>query len=160
MRAWTTRSSTDGQPASASSDYQENGVRNFALEPLIFFDGDCGFCDRSIRWVARHDGGRFKFAPLGGRTFLASVPEQIRRRLPDTMVVMTASGQILTKGLAAGYILRTMGGPWRILALVLGCLPLSFVDAGYTCVARNRHRIARINSCEIPSVAQRKRFKS
>jgi predicted DCC family thiol-disulfide oxidoreductase YuxK/protein-S-isoprenylcysteine O-methyltransferase Ste14 len=37
--------------------------------PIIFFDGNCGLCQRSVRTVIQLDAGEtFRFAPLGGKT--------------------------------------------------------------------------------------------
>lgn len=127
------------------------------MKPVIFYDGDCGFCDRSVQWVARHDREQFDFAPLGGPTFMAHVPEAVRRELPDTIVVVTESARALIRGQAARYVLQTMGGPWRALALLIGALPASLVDRGYDWFARHRHRVAP-ELCGIPSPALRKRL--
>ena len=35
----------------------------------VLFDGECGFCDASVRWILRRDRrGRFRFGALQGAT--------------------------------------------------------------------------------------------
>ena len=35
-------------------------------EPVVLFDGGCGLCSRTVRFLLRHDArGRMRFAPLG-----------------------------------------------------------------------------------------------
>jgi len=67
------------------------------MEPLaeiLFYDGHCGLCHRSVQFVVRHDrdGTAFRFAPLQGPTFGAMIPVASRKGLPDTWIMH----QILT----------------------------------------------------------------
>ena len=110
----------------------------------IFYDGDCGVCHWSVRFVARRDpGGRaFRFAPLGGEVFGRSVPPEVRRGLPDTMVVETAGGEILLRSQAVVHVLRRLGRPWPALGLLLAAVPRPIRDLGYDLFARARRRLA------------------
>ena len=62
-----------------------------AQPELLFYDGHCGLCHRSVQFLLRHDpGGRaFRFAPLQGCTFEATIPPAQRAQLPDSMVIRT-----------------------------------------------------------------------
>jgi predicted DCC family thiol-disulfide oxidoreductase YuxK len=126
------------------------------VTPVVFFDGDCAFCTRSVRWVARHDAGRFSFAPLHGETFQQAFDAAAQARLPDSIVVRTETGAVLIKGLAVAYILRSSPWPWRPLGWLLATIPTPLVNIGYDLVAGRRHRIA-AETCEIPTPAFRKR---
>ncbi|MCC6889643.1 MAG: DUF393 domain-containing protein, partial [Hyphomicrobiales bacterium] len=38
--------------------------------PILFFDGECGLCARSVAWCLRQDRRRvLRFAPIQGRTY-------------------------------------------------------------------------------------------
>ena len=126
-------------------------------KPLIFYDGDCGFCDRIVRWVAARDRDAFDFAPLGGATFVRAVAEDVRRSLPDTIVVVTIAEDVLIRSTAARYVLNTLGGIWSALGAALAVVPKPLADAGYNLFARHRHRFAP-EQCELPSPALRKRL--
>ena len=41
------------------------------MEPeILYYDGDCGFCHRTVRFVIALDRGEaFRFAPIDGSTF-------------------------------------------------------------------------------------------
>ena len=41
-------------------------MSTFELEgPIVLFDGECGMCDRLVRWIIRRDrAAQFRFAPL------------------------------------------------------------------------------------------------
>lgn len=127
------------------------------MKPVIYYDGDCGFCDRAVQWVAAHDRGAFEFAPLGGQTFLRAVPDEVRRRLPDTIVVVSDEGEVLIRSGAARYVLTIAGGPWKALSALLAAVPKRVADAGYDLFARHRHRFAP-GQCELPPPAFRKRL--
>jgi len=127
----------------------------------VFYDGDCGFCHKSVRFLAAHDPvGRFRFAPLGGPTFLALVSVHERVGLPDSLVIHTADGRVLVQSEATLHCLRRLGGGWRSLAAVLALVPRALRDAAYAGFARVRHHFfARpTESCPIPGGGLRARF--
>ncbi len=110
----------------------------------IFYDGDCGVCHWSVRFVARRDPGgqAFRFAPLGGETFDRRVPSEVRRDLPDTIVVQTAGGEVLLRSRAVVHILRRLGRPWPALGRLLALVPRPIRDLGYDLFARVRRYLA------------------
>src|SRR3954447_10402285 len=87
----------------------------------IFYDGDCGLCDRGIRFVLNRDlGGKaFRFAPLQGDTFRKSLPSALIPVLPDSMLVQTRDGRLLMKSEAWVHILHRLGGGWRLISSLL-----------------------------------------
>jgi predicted DCC family thiol-disulfide oxidoreductase YuxK len=141
---------------------REPAARNAGREPdLLFYDGGCGLCHRSVRFVAPRDpDGHFRFAPLGGETFIALVPPDARGTLPDSVVVRRRDGALLVRSDAVLHILRRLGGGWRALAAVLSLVPRALRDAGYDWLARNRARwFARPDeACPIVPAHLRARF--
>ncbi len=113
-----------------------------AVETL-FYDGGCGLCHRAVRFLlwADREGRCFRFAPLGGRTFRVVVPEGERARLPDSLVLRTESGQLLTRSAAVLYMLECLGGAWKVLAVLGRLVPRRLADALYDFVARVRYRL-------------------
>lgn len=61
-------------------------------DPVLFYDGACGLCDRSVRWVIKRlrPDSPLKFAPLQGALAARCLPEALRRP-PLTTVVYLAS---------------------------------------------------------------------
>lgn len=119
----------------------------------LFYDGACGLCHRAVTFLLKRDrnGERFRFAPLDGPTFLSKVPPGQRVNLPDSLVLRTSGGALLTRSNACIYVLRRLGGPWKIAAALLAAVPRPLRDAAYNLVARARFavfgRIAR--SCPV-----------
>jgi predicted DCC family thiol-disulfide oxidoreductase YuxK len=131
---------------------------------LLLYDGHCGLCHGAVRFVLARDpsGAAFRFAPLGGATFEAVVPEARRAALPDTVAVLTHDGELLVRSDAAVHILCRLGGPWRWLGIVLSRVPRSIRDAAYDFVARRRTRWFGEpgDSCPVVSPALRARFEA
>lgn len=127
----------------------------------VFYDGDCGYCHRSVHFLANHDRtGAFRYAPLGGPTFLGLVPEDARKDLPDSLVVHTADGRVLVQSAAALHCLRRLGGGFRALAWLASIAPRALLDAGYAAFARNRQRwfAPPQHACPVPPGALRARL--
>lgn len=108
----------------------------------LFYDGHCGLCHGAVRFVLGHDpDGPLSFAPLQGETFATEVPEDVRAALPDSLVLLTAEGSVLTRSTAVIALLRYLGGGWGAWSRILSVLPRPLRDAGYRLVAALRHRL-------------------
>jgi predicted DCC family thiol-disulfide oxidoreductase YuxK len=129
---------------------------------LVFYDGDCGFCHETVRFLIGADvsGARFRFAPLGGETFRARIPAEARAELPDSLVVLGADGRLRLRGDAALHLLRRLGGGYRVVARLLALLPRPLRDAAYDAFARIRHRLfgRPERACPVLAPALRARF--
>lgn len=120
---------------------------------ILFYDGECGLCHRAVRFLLAEDAaGLFRFAPLGGPTFLAHVAPAKRAGLPDSMVLRTADGALLTGAAGALEAGCALGGWWRLGASTLARLPAPLLDAAYAVVARSRRRLFRRPDAACPLV--------
>jgi predicted DCC family thiol-disulfide oxidoreductase YuxK len=132
--------------------------------PLLFYDGECGVCTRSVRLVLRHDrAGPLRFASLRGEHGAA-----LSRRHPelsgvDSMIwVDQPEGgnreRLLLRSDAALEVARYLGGWWRLFG-VLRIMPRRLRDWFYDWFARNRHRFAGgPEACTVPGPEERARF--
>jgi len=129
---------------------------------LVFYDGHCGFCHRTVRFLLHHDrdGSLFRFAPLHGETFAKELPAEEQPKLPDSMVVLTAEGRILVRSEAMLHILRRLPGGWPRLAAGLERLPRGLRDLAYSVFARLRRLLAPRpeNACPLVPLELRGRF--
>jgi predicted DCC family thiol-disulfide oxidoreductase YuxK len=108
----------------------------------LFYDGDCGLCHRAVQFVLANDRQAvFRFAPLDSELFRAAVPEATRAGLPDSMVVVTGTGAVLTRSAAVLHIMRLLGGWWRPLAAAASIVPEAIRDWAYDRVAAVRRRL-------------------
>jgi predicted DCC family thiol-disulfide oxidoreductase YuxK len=137
-------------------------VDSGTLDEVIFYDGSCGLCHGFVRFVLSEDRrGVFKFAPLQSDTFIQRIPEAQRAKLPDSVVVATASGAVLTRSAAVRHVMGRLGGLWRLGAgAVNALLPESAQDALYDAIARVRHKLFKkpSDACPLMPKELRARF--
>jgi predicted DCC family thiol-disulfide oxidoreductase YuxK len=110
---------------------------------VLFFDGSCGLCHRAVRFILAEDRSRmaFRFAPLGGETFAATIPQSDAAKLPDSLVVATTDGRLVFRARAVRRIARKLGGIWRLIAITSSIIPTVVLDFGYNLIARIRYRL-------------------
>ena len=132
--------------------------------PVILYDGVCGLCDRSVRFVLRHDQrGFFRFAALQGH-FAAKALAHHGKDAAQLEAMCVIAGEksrpeeLLCKSDAAIFVLRQLNWPWKA-AVLLKIVPRGLRDRAYDWIARRRYQIfGKLEQCAIPSVAERDRF--
>lgn len=126
---------------------------------IVFYDGDCGFCDTSIRQLMRIDARRqIRYAPLQGQTAAQNLPPDLRdTRDLKTLVFLDSEGRIHTKSTAVIAALAQIGGIWKGCQLAL-ILPASFRDWFYDRVAIRRRSLIAKASCPLPTPDERARM--
>jgi predicted DCC family thiol-disulfide oxidoreductase YuxK len=139
-------------------------ARPAAGTDVLFYDGSCGLCHRAVRFILGEDrsGTAFRFAPLGGETFAATIPQSLAAKLPDSLVVATTDRQFLIRAQAVRSIASKLGGIWRLVAVMSCIIPIAVLDLGYDFIARIRYRLfARPKqACPILPPPLRSRFAS
>ena len=128
--------------------------------PIVLFDGGCGLCSRTVRFLLRHDArGRMRFAPLGSGAAAAV----LRARgvspgdLPDSVVVVDAEGVHLWST-AVLRLAPELRAPWSWLR-AMAIVPRPLRDLVYRMIARNRVRwFGSADVCAMLSPAERPRF--
>jgi len=129
---------------------------------LLFYDGQCGLCHNAVRFVMAEDPGGhlFHYAPLQGELIKEKIDEQTRATLPDSIVLITRDGQLLTRSSAVARMLDRLGGLWRLTAWALWLFPRPVRDLGYRSVARVRRLVFKQpkDACPIMPPELRARF--
>ena len=131
---------------------------------LLLYDGECGLCDRFVRFVlARDRRGRFRFATLQGpvgRDLVAAFGRDPNRLETVHAVVdyRSQARRVLNRSAAALFVLGQLGWPWR-LATALRWVPPALRDRLYDRVATHRYRLfGRHAACPVPDPRYRDRF--
>ena len=107
---------------------------------LLLFDGECGFCSRSVRLLERVARKPFEKRP--SREALAMLPEEVARTVSGQMLWLEPDGSIWGGSQALLRALRATG--WPGLAWLLGnALVRPVTREVYGLVARVRHRLGR-----------------
>lgn len=131
---------------------------------LLLYDGECGLCHRTVRFVLAHDRRRaFRFASLQGAVAKVELARLGVGSVDASTVHVIerfrgARPELHTRGRAGLAVAAALGPPWSILT-ALRILPRPWLDAGYDLVARHRHGLfGRTESCFVPSPGDRERF--
>ena len=118
---------------------------------LVFYDGECGLCDRSVQFLLKHDKDRiFDFAPLQGETaalWLVSGEKNAAFPAEDSVVLIENYKTAPRMHLLSRAVFRSLlllGGWWKIPGS-LYYLPSFFFNGAYRWVAAtaiaSSHRI-------------------
>lgn len=131
--------------------------------PVLLYDGVCGFCNRSVRAIIRFDRrGDLRFAALDSdfaREVMARHPEL---HDVDSMVFVANPGRAderaVVRSAASLAVYSYLGGLFRLL-LVFRLVPAGVLDWCYDRFAAVRYRVAgRYDTCPIPPAGVRARF--
>ncbi|MEO1934901.1 MAG: DCC1-like thiol-disulfide oxidoreductase family protein [Myxococcales bacterium] len=115
---------------------------------IVFYDGACGLCHRTVRFLLAEDsdGRRFRFAPLDSDLFIETCAVEGSgfedgTTIPDSVLVHRPGRPLLVRTEGVLELGHQLGGLWRIGATIAGWLPLPLLNAGYDFIARVRHRL-------------------
>jgi len=126
--------------------------------PIVFYDGDCGLCARSVQFVLRHDKKHlFRFAALQGETAAKLIGSPVGKPDAWSFVLLDNTG-VYNRSTGALKILQTL--KWGGFLPGLGLLvPLIIRDSVYRLVGKFRYRVwGKADRCPLPSAAQASRF--
>lgn len=127
-------------------------------QAILYFDGECGLCNRWVNFMLNHDRQRlYRYAPLQGET--ARLRLGIEPGTPlKTLVVENASGQY-RRTAAVWRILVSLGGWCAVAGHLLRFVPPFLRDLGYNAVAATRYFwFGRHDTCRLPKPDERALF--
>ena len=132
---------------------------------VLFFDGVCGLCNRSVDFVLSRDRrNTIRFAPLQGETAERVVGGEWRvesggESSIKTIVWLDSFGCEFVRSAAAVRVLWQIGGIWWLIGWLLWLIPRPLRDVGYRIISANRYRwFGKKETCRLPSPAERSRF--
>lgn len=126
---------------------------------IVLFDGVCNLCNGFVQFIIKHDrAGKIKFSQLqseSGQRLL--MPHTILIEKADS-VVYIRDGKVHLRSSAALYILRDLGGVWKITS-VFFIVPKPVRDFIYDIIAKYRYRwFGKRESCMVPTTEVMQRF--
>lgn len=133
---------------------------NGSHQPLLLFDGECGLCARSIRFVLdRERSDRLHFASLQsslGREIVTKHgfdPDEV-----STLVLVEENGRVSRRSTAALRVAKELRWPWRWAPVFL-LVPRFLRDGVYRIIAKHRLRFfGNADSCRLPTPSETSRF--
>jgi predicted DCC family thiol-disulfide oxidoreductase YuxK len=126
---------------------------------IVLFDGTCGFCEGSVRFIARRDpAGYFRFAPSQWPQAVELLARHGLSREAARSIVLIEGDRVYLRSTASLRIASRLSWPWRAAGALLW-VPAPIRDLFYGVIARARHRFAGTsNACEIPPPELRDRL--
>lgn len=133
-------------------------------QPVLLYDGLCGFCDWTVQFVLRHDRrGSMRFATLQGEFARQVIARHRELAGVDSLILVepdqaTGTERVFARSDGALRVARYLGGIWS-LTQALYVIPRFLRDRAYDLFARHRYRVfGRYDACPVPSPEQRARF--
>jgi predicted DCC family thiol-disulfide oxidoreductase YuxK len=146
-----------------------NNIAELGDRLLVIFDGQCGLCNRTVRWLVHRDQrDRLRFVAFES----TSVAELLARQgidAPDsesgsaTILAVREFGHatevVLVRSEAVLALLAELPRPWPLVAAVLRWIPRPVHDMGYRLIARWRYVLwGRLAQCPLPMAENRVKF--
>lgn len=116
---------------------------------LIIFDGECGFCNKTMLYIAMKDSNNhFMFVSNLSEKGKGILVENNLFEVSKDSIVVVNNGQILTKGEAVKIIAQKLDLN-AILKRIILATNVKVIDFGYKIIANNRLKLTK-NICKIP----------
>lgn len=125
---------------------------------LIFYDGDCGFCNQSVRFIINHEKSSLYHFTAIQSAFSKSFFDEKNLEYPKDLntLYLFQNEKLYTKSSAAIRICPNLKFPFNCLVTFI-IVPKFIRDFFYDIVAKNRKKLAK-NQCFLPTKEQQARF--
>ncbi|MGS0748280.1 thiol-disulfide oxidoreductase DCC family protein [Halpernia sp. GG3] len=131
---------------------------NLENKYVVFYDGDCGFCNFWVGWILQNDHqDEFLFSALQsdfGQKFLED--RNLEKHDLSTLYLFSSGKFYLKKSKAVLKIASVLGGRFSLMG-IFKIIPTFLSDKVYDIVAKNRQKIASAK-CYLPTPEERKKF--
>ena len=130
-----------------------------AKNSVLFYDGGCSLCHGFVRFMLAEDThNQLTFSSLQGNLFKNVLSQKTLRKLPDSIVLVEGE-QIFIKSDAVMRLLKSLGGFWKVLGLILCIIPKPIRNCGYTLIGNIRYKVFGGTITECPLIPENMRSK-
>ena len=131
---------------------------NLENKYVVFYDGDCGFCNFWVGWILQNDQkNEFLFSALQsdfGQKFLED--RDLEKHDLSTLYLFSPGKFYLKKSEAVLKIAAILGGKYSLMG-IFKIIPTFLSNAVYDLIAKNRQKMATAK-CYLPTPAEREKF--
>lgn len=126
-------------------------------DKIVFYDGDCGFCNRSVNYVLKYD----KSKSIHYASLQSEITKQIflKHNWPEadlSTFYFMQDGKLYQKSKAAFKVIRYF--PWYMQWIqIFRIVPIGIRDRVYDLIAKRRRRISK-GYCVMPAPEERELF--
>ncbi len=119
-------------------NYFDDKIKN---KNIIFYDGICVFCSRSIYFILKHDkSNAFLICPFQTEFWKQLCDQyEINKKSIDTVVLLDQSNRIFVKSKAVIKVMIILGFPFNLFG-IFKVFPSVWLDKLYDFIARNRYK--------------------
>lgn len=117
-------------------------------QKILFYDGDCGFCNSSVQFVLSHKKNDIYFATLQSKFAQQTLNSKGIDIKLDTLYYLKNS-TVYSKSSAGLQISKELKFPFPLFQLFY-IVPTFIRDYIYTAIAKRRHKL-KAGHCVIPS---------
>lgn len=121
--------------------------RSTSKDNIVFYDGDCGFCNSSVQFILAKKKWPFYFSPLQSNS-AEKIIQKHKVKIQIDTIYFLKNDKLYNRSSAALQIARGLKRGYPLLFVFYG-VPKFLRDPLYNLIARNRHRI-RAGYCMIP----------
>jgi predicted DCC family thiol-disulfide oxidoreductase YuxK len=130
---------------------------NYSDKNIVFYDGDCGFCNWAVQFVLKWERKPEILFSAFQSEFAKKFFKENNAPEPDfSTFYFYTNYTLLSKSSGALQVIRFLKFPFPLLQ-ILRIIPICFRDRMYDAIAKRRQKIAK-NYCFVPDLEQRKRF--
>ena len=125
---------------------------------LIVFDGNCGFCNHTMIFIARNDfNNQFKLVSNQSEIGLKVLKNlNIKPSKADETIILIEENNFYYKSVAISKILLVLP-KYKLLGKILKYFPKRISDFFYSLFSNHRKKFIK-NNCKIPNEYIRKKF--
>ncbi len=124
---------------------------------ILFYDGDCPFCNRAVNFVLAHkkSGNNIYFSPLQSELAKQELKKHNIHIKMDTLYYLTQN-KVYDKSSASVMLAKSFKFPYNLL-VVFYIVPKFLRDFVYNQIAKRRHKIGKAY-CVTPKDEDKKWF--
>jgi len=129
------------------------------MGPVIFFDGVCNLCNKSIDFILKRDSSKnFRFASLQSEAAKSLLKNKSIDLQSIRTIILLKDGKTFYRSDAILEIVRQLSAPWPLL-YVFKIVPRFIRDGMYNLVSKHRYNwFGKKDTCRVPSKEERARF--
>jgi predicted DCC family thiol-disulfide oxidoreductase YuxK len=131
-------------------------VNKYTNKRIVFYDGDCGFCSRSVQFILKKQKRPVYFMPLQSELAEKIIQSHGREIDMNTLFYLNET-KLYERSSAVLKIANNFHFGYKSFAFIGSLIPKYFRDKVYDCIAKRRLSIAGKN-CYLPTAEEKELF--